>query len=602
MMYLMGIFMNNPLKTGQSSVPAQKTSPSANSNWFIFINGQKKGPLTTAALNQLIAQGLTAPDTYIMREGDTEPRPLREFSSVISQVQVPIKNGPSRHSEKPKKFRPEWWSRHYFDFHKRGDLPWLFTVVVNTLLPLPFMFILLYWLGHQLDFGSYGRWVALFCVLIVLGLADIFIWQWVGVYRSLAKSQLKNREKYSKIASIVMFIFVLWGLWLIALPTWNWIRIAAGFDPQGRYQISAYSDKNILRLNGAIGYGLTNKIRSALDQDPKIRILQLELDGGRVAEAQRLAALIRQRKLVTYVEHQCSGPCTTAFIAGERRLIGPNAKLAFYRYVDPRSGKYSLPIQQNADNSFFESQGVLLPITLKMFLANPDEPWIPSHKLLIEARAVHLIAENNELQLALNSPLQFDLLHHPVMRMLKVRDPDQYRTLANGLQQKVNMHVSTNETIDGLLIPLETFVRQNTHKAANAPLQEYVRSLIAIASDVKEKDPDLCYRTLFSIGTERELGQYLTPYDIYQHRMRASAMVLSSYDSPAPTVDIPGRGMRVFRQALYKKLGDDALLMGTSDAHILSKDRRCEIAIGYYENALRMPSEYRYDMLRNIFN
>ena len=583
--------------------PASPPTPSLplhppEGHWFVFVNGQKKGPFPAGTVRQLMQQGLAGPDTYVMRAQDAEPRPLREFDPVTLKVLEQFAPPPMA-PEPPPPAPPAWWSWRYPLFHWRGELPPLFTLL-NSALPLPLLVIVLIGLVRQIDLGAQGQLVAGLLVLLMLSLVALVVWQVVGTWRCAVRLRpaLMNTYRHALTAMVVLMI----GLcgWWLAPTFWSWVQIAAGFDPQGRYQVALNPANGALRVTGATGYGLTGTVRRWLDKNPRTQLLQLELQGGRLAEAQRLRNLVRERKLVTFVEQQCSGSCTIAFVAGERRLLGPNAQLRFHRYPDPRRPQRSLASQQVAESSFFESRGVLLPVTLRMFDADPEQPWVPSQKLLVEARVVHLIAESNELQLALNAPLQFDFLYHPVMRVLKVHAPETYRTLAADLQQKVSTQGMSEQALGDGLLALETAVRQHARNAADEPLQNYVRSLIGLARAAQSHNPDLCYRTLFSVGNERALTPLVNSFELYQHRVRAAATLQSSYETPMPRVEIAGRGVRVFRLALAKKVGGDALLMGTPQADTLSPEERCTAGIGYFENALRMPEEYRYDLLRGL--
>lgn len=578
----------------QSVAPARKTDGS----WFVFVKGEKKGPFPSAMLRQLIQQGLAMPDTYVMREQDTEPRPLRQFDPVSLKLLEQFAPPPMA-PEPPPPAPPEWWSWRYPEFHWRGALPPKFTAL-NALLPLPAVIIALYWLFRRIDLGAQGQLIAGLLLLFMLGVVGLTVWQWMGAWRCAVRVWPQWFKRWQSALKAVAGLVMALCLWWIAPPTWNWVQIAAGFDPQGRYQLKPNPVNSALQITGAPGYGLTQQVRAWLDKNPQTRLLQLELQGGRLAEAQRLRNLIGERKLVTFVEQRCSGPCTIAFVAGERRLLGPKAQLGFHRYVDPRQPHRSLASQQVAESSFFESRGVLLPVTLKMFDADPEQLWLPAQKLLVEARVVHLIAESDELQLALNAPLQFDFLNHPVMRVLKEQVPETYRKLAQQVQQNSNVPGATEAVFADAQLALETLVRERARNAADAPVQDYVRSLVALAHAAQEHNPELCYRTLFGVGNERALTPLINSFELYQHRMRAAAVVQSSYLTPMPRVEVAGRGVRVFRLALAKKVGGDALLIGTPQAEILSPEERCTAGIGYFENALRMQEEFRYDLLRGL--
>ena len=61
------------------------------------------------------------------------------------------------------------------------------------------------------------------------------------------------------------------------------------------------------------------------DAEPKVRLTP--------AEGRLLAALVRKRRLDTYVEYYCASACTQVFVAGRDRAIGQDAQLGFHQAV-----------------------------------------------------------------------------------------------------------------------------------------------------------------------------------------------------------------------------------------------------------------------------
>lgn len=550
-------------------------------------------------LRQLMKQGLAGPDSYVQRTEDMTPRPLRDFDPHSLQL-LPHFLPPLPPPPEPPPPPPAWRSWQYFPKHWSGTLPPHLTLGLSAVPPMVLLALVLA-AGQLRDLGAQGRWVAAGLALFLLVLLGTLFWYAVGCKRCLAKLAQapapapKRQRQLLNAATMLIVALTL----LVSLPLgWDWLRIAVGHDPQGQYQTTVDATQKILRIQGRIGYGLQERLIWQLQRTPDLRIVQLELNGGRVAEAQRLAAVVHARKLATYVEQYCSGPCTTVYVAGNQRLLGPKAQLAFHRYADPRQPSRTLYAAQSFDNSFFQSQGVLFGVTLKMFDLPPEQPWIPSHKILLDARVADLVAEADEVQLAVAAPAQFEVLHHPVMRVLKTLAPERYAALAQDLRHAEG--AQAEPVVAATLLTLETLVRQQARSAPDAPLHAYVQSLIAQARAVQTDDPALCYRILFDVGNEAALHARISSFALFEHRQRAAAVVEASLQSPVTEVVTGGRGVQVFRMALTKKIDEDIDVLGTPRAEQLSPERRCEAAITYFDNALRMPQEYRYGLLRSL--
>ena len=78
---------------------------------------------------------------------------------------------------------------------------------------------------------------------------------------------------------------------------------------------------------------MVDKVADELDRNPSIRVIHLTSVGGFIDAGQRLATLIKERKLVTYVSAYCKSSCTFAFLAGRERWLGPDGTLGFHAAI-----------------------------------------------------------------------------------------------------------------------------------------------------------------------------------------------------------------------------------------------------------------------------
>lgn len=84
-------------------------------------------------------------------------------------------------------------------------------------------------------------------------------------------------------------------------------------------------------LSGDMGWGSADALERALTAHPEIHLLELESSGGLVYEKNKLVALVQRHRLDTLVRGMCYSACTSVFLAGERRFVGPDAKLGFHQ-------------------------------------------------------------------------------------------------------------------------------------------------------------------------------------------------------------------------------------------------------------------------------
>lgn len=108
-------------------------------------------------------------------------------------------------------------------------------------------------------------------------------------------------------------------------------RIALGRDPLPAVQLRLEGEGRVLRLVGPLGAGSADRVEAALRASPSVRLVQLDSPGGRVFEAQAIAAAIRRRGLDTYAEGLCASACTMLLLAGHDRGAAPQARIGFHR-------------------------------------------------------------------------------------------------------------------------------------------------------------------------------------------------------------------------------------------------------------------------------
>lgn len=112
-----------------------------------------------------------------------------------------------------------------------------------------------------------------------------------------------------------------------------WIMFTEG-DPPVRVlvgSLDAEGKPQRLLVSGAIGMGSTKALRAVLEQYPGVSEIELNSPGGMVVEGHGMTLLLSGMGVKTVVNKECASACTTMFLAGEERVIGPKASLGFHR-------------------------------------------------------------------------------------------------------------------------------------------------------------------------------------------------------------------------------------------------------------------------------
>lgn len=108
-------------------------------------------------------------------------------------------------------------------------------------------------------------------------------------------------------------------------------RIALGHDPVPIVDVLPTPDGRSLLLRGSLGSGSAARVRAALAEAPAVQWVRLDSAGGRLLEAETIAAEIQRLGLDTHVEGHCASACTLVLLAGRTRTAAPEAQIGFHR-------------------------------------------------------------------------------------------------------------------------------------------------------------------------------------------------------------------------------------------------------------------------------
>lgn len=227
--------------------------------------------------------------------------------------------------------------RNYFARHWRGELPlhvalWFNGVSGFTLVAIV---VALITASHALKHEFTPTWMLASVVPAWLIVFAAVGWQVVGAWRSAGAYQRRNDPGYlgllakAALAAAVLctlFVFVTAGIPQLQ----EYQQLRAGDARLGKHTLQITREGRALEFSGGISFGAAKEFAQRLSSAQSVQTVYLNSDGGRIVEAERIAALIRARGLDTYVVERCVSACTAIFLGGRNRLIAPSAKLGFH--------------------------------------------------------------------------------------------------------------------------------------------------------------------------------------------------------------------------------------------------------------------------------
>ncbi len=333
----------------------------------------------------------------------------------------------------------------YLGAHWRGELDLLRSFWLNHLLLLvPLSYALsaamaaLQWRGQALQIG------ALAMLLGWPALMALAVWSAVGLWRAsqrwLGTNQAPLWAWLARLGLLLTSLQLLVSLGFGVLPQLgNWFSLARGVDPLGRASIELSDDGLHLQLRGVIGLGDAERLRTALDGAPDLRRLELVSSGGRLHEAELMAALLRTRGLTTRAIGQCVDACVPLFLAGTVRQLNPGAQLGLRR-LSGGSFHPLVELQLSRVQARQLRAWGLTPYLVELaMLTRPPQVWTPPIEELLANGLVSPLPQTLALPLppGASAPLAdfVDAIRiHPVWQALERRLPGTANALARRLQ------------------------------------------------------------------------------------------------------------------------------------------------------------------------
>lgn len=273
-------------------------------------------------------------------------------------------------------------------------------------------------------------------------------------------------------------------------------------------KVWASPDQTTIYLVGEIEDDTFKDFAKVLAAAPKARTVYLASPGGIVLSSYWIGALVRQRKLDTWVEHECVSACTQVFAAGAQRLLGPQARLGFHQtysensltgettgtdYSDKtdldlllnQTSKYKGP--NAADQMMVMSlrwAGVADSFLTTVMRTPPEKTWNPSAAELISAgmatgpasAAPGLALPADAASLA---AVEAGLQRQRFWQVLKRRDRARYGTALLDVWRESNGGVAAEDAARSALITALLAVRPRLAGAPDAALERLLPLLAA---------------------------------------------------------------------------------------------------------------------------
>lgn len=291
------------------------------------------------------------------------------------------------------------WVGRYIRRHWRGEHhPWwsyLINISIFYALALVALFNITSWAAVD---GSPNTRLAVLTVLFI-GLNILWIWQIVGLWRSVFKSRERGAwwiTRWSAFALGLLFtvnVPVGWYQYVTAFTSFR--AIANGLGPQGAPMHRLSVSNNRIIFDGDVTWPVIADFRKALSENNQITAVILRSDGGDTTASRRIHDMLRGRSITTAVSQTCFSACTMIYAAGARRVITNTGQLGYHATsvisADPMMTRImnAVTFGHDALNAeYLRRAGVAEPFIQRAYSTPATDLWIPTIPELQQANAI----------------------------------------------------------------------------------------------------------------------------------------------------------------------------------------------------------------------
>ena len=282
--------------------------------WFVSQSGRQAGPFTTSEVVQKVVSGEFDVGALIWNQGMQEWQPLSAH----------FKPPPTIYIERPVLVAPGLGSGTLRTNSRENVLGKFW----RGEYPLPFSFWLIGFGGNLLILFAMGVASVLvqgrdfdpFLVFAYLGSIWLIVIVWgmfqgIGTWRSARRYSAEKSAQGRSIAwAVLAQVIVVLG----AIVSVGNFAIRGGPQLAESWQMTFSGDPTIpdftlrvmrngteLEIAGGFKYGLASDVEKVVRASPQVKVVHLNSSGGRIGESEKLARLIRERGLTTYVSSRC---------------------------------------------------------------------------------------------------------------------------------------------------------------------------------------------------------------------------------------------------------------------------------------------------------
>jgi len=558
------------------------------SEWFLWDGENRRGPMDRTELDNCVRFHPNPGAVRVWRLGFSDWKPVEEAFDLAG-TRAPDASTFDPSSASPR--RPIY--RDFIARHWRGELPlWISYFAINSLNSL-LAIVAVNAIAQVTIEGSVSpTGILSYYALTWLFLISVTIWQVVGTWRSASRRIAEQkaagkRAFWARVAKIMICFGCLQLAGLLLKTAIPQISEAASIafmnDPDlPPYAIRVMNNGSEAEITGGIKFGLTSDFENILNASKGVRVVHLDSLGGRLAEGEKLNALIRSRGLDTYVDAKC----LSAFAGADQ--------------ID----------DHELDRTIYRAAGIDSAFIDRAMETRNSDLWRPSEGELLSAGVVTRISTGAEFAISgyggNNIPRDtwdrgFQKAS-PVYRVLKEKYPKTYDEILDVFADGAAKGTPQAKLTAQAGSRLAAFVRKLLPYADDSVVVEFGQLAADQYRSLQLQDEAACYK--FAAGVDDDAATATIPAELTDRERALDERVVSSARMRASTDVADDSSWDKIRASLASRgySGSDLRLLEAETVAPSDYARYCDLSISLFQEITKLPSKEAASVLRKIFS
>lgn len=498
----------------------------------------------------------------------------------------------------------------FFKKHFNGDYSlarsyWVNTFLISMFAPM-LGILMLPWLSENFParYGSAG--VLLVTVLGIVAWTWAVSGTWASANKHVGRGGMQFWANAAKVMIVIGILKTIGDIGNMSGTLGEHWKIALGGQLGPAISLQVRADGKSIMLKGGMNDGASEALTKALDLAPSVTTVVLSSSGGWVREGNLIAKLISDRKLNTYVEHECTSACTIAFLAGKERAAEPNARIGFHSFRSVGStDKGGESFDTEAVKKTYLQAGLSRAFIDRVVGVSHDKVWYPPHEeMLAEGVLTRTSFGGETATVATSAPTREKLAAEfkkvPAFDALSLKYPNEFEKVVDKAWTKVEARKSDGEVMAAGREQVGLLMGKLLPIASDVSLLDFNRLILDQAEALSRKSTAACVELIFPTGRQMNIAAFLPPELAARELAFLSDLIRGSDARNAKKISKQEVEL-VVTKVLGSLTPEQVQMLVSEEKRAASSSATCGAVVAYLRALNAIPETERARSLRAIY-